>query len=460
MFDEIHAYDAYTGTLLIHLLRWLLALGSSVVLLSATLPPSIRRKLAEVVNDKLPEQEPEYPRLSIFCPGEKVSQKHFAADPARRQIVHLHAIPPDLSDIRGALEAQLVRGGLGLALVNTVQRAQDLYRQFPEGQPLERGGQRVGKRLADGTKVSLFHARFPADRRQKREEHALEIFGESGSREGRKILIATQVAEQSLDLDFDVIATDLAPIDLILQRAGRLWRHARKSRLVSEPMLLVAGLAGDEPPLFGKPLWWSAVYREDILLRTWSLLHTRQNLKLPDEIDTLVQAVYEEQVDVPDSVRDRLDKALLNSDGKIIALHGQAHQAIIGLPDDSSWNDPARFVLYDEDEPGVHRTLMAQTRLGEDSVVVIPLWLDDEFKPDATPDFAQAKQWYLRALSLSRKAVVKKLHAQGVPAGWMESSLLRNCFPLLLDTESRWMLDTKVRLDDDVGLVYESTESK
>ena len=71
VFDEIHAYDAYTGTLLVHLLRWLLALGSSVVLLSATLPPSIRRKLAEVVNARLPEQEKEYPRLSVFHPGRR-----------------------------------------------------------------------------------------------------------------------------------------------------------------------------------------------------------------------------------------------------------------------------------------------------------------------------------------------------------------------------------------------------
>lgn len=460
VFDEIHAYDAYTGTLLIHLLRWLLALGSSVVLLSATLPPSVRRGLAKVVNDTLPEQEPDYPRLSVFSPEEKVRQKHFEADPARRRAVRLQAITPDLSDMRLALEAQIVSGGLGLLLVNTVQRAQDLYRQFLEGEPLEREGQRVGKRLPDGTEIYLFHARFPADRRQKREEHALEIFGEQGNRKGRKILIATQVAEQSLDLDFDVIATDLAPIDLVLQRAGRLWRHARKSRPASEPTLLVAGLAGDEPPSFGKPLWWGSVYLEDILLRTWSLLHTRQELKLPDEIDTLVQAVYEEQVEVPGSLHDRLDKALLNSDGKIIALHGQANQAIIGLPDDSSWNDPARFVLYDEDEPGVHRTLMAQTRLGEDSLVVVPLWTDEEYKPDVTPSFAQAKQWYLRAMSLSRKGVVKKLHAQGVPVGWKESSLLRNCFPLLLTTEARWTLDAKVRLDDDLGLVYESTEAE
>ena len=85
---------------------------------------------------------------------------------------------------------------------------------------------------------------------------------------------------------------------------------------------------------------------------------------------------------------ERLEKALVDGDGEAIAKHGQANQAIIGLPDDASWNDPARFVLYDEDEPGVHRTLMAQTRLGEDSIVAIPLWPEDGFGPEATPDFA------------------------------------------------------------------------
>ena len=200
--DEIHAYDAYTGTLLVHLLRWLLALGSSVVLLSATLSPSIRRKLAGVVGSNLPEPEKPYPRLSIFCPGKKVCQKHFEADPARRQTVRVQAISPDLSGMRTALEEHLIRGGMGLALVNTVQRAQDLYLLFPDGEPLEREGLRFGKRLSDGTEVFLFHARFPADRRQKREEQALVTFGKRGNRTGRKILIATQVVEQSLDLDF------------------------------------------------------------------------------------------------------------------------------------------------------------------------------------------------------------------------------------------------------------------
>ena len=462
VFDEIHAYDAYTGTLLVHLLRWLLALGSSVVLLSATLPPSIRRKLADVVNADFPEQETEYPRLSVFCPDEKVNQIHFEADPARRLTLRLLGIPPELPNIYTALEEHLADGGMALALVNTVQRAQDLYRLFPEGELLEREGQRIGKRLADGTEVFLFHARFPADQRQKREDAALATFGAEGTRLGRKILIATQVAEQSLDLDFDLLITDLAPIDLILQRAGRLWRHARDFRPVSEPTLLVAGLSGVEPPPFGKPLWWSAVYREDLLLRTWCLLREgqRQTITLPREIDGLVQAVYEEQVEVPESLGERMENALAAADGEDYALKGQANQAIIGFPDDASWNQPERFVLYDEDEPGVHRTLMAQTRLGEDSVVAIPLLKEDGPSIEAIPDFFQAKQWFLRAISISRKGVVKKLQKRGVPERWKKSPLLRNCFPLFFDEEGCWTEDATVKLDDDLGMVYESKEAE
>ncbi len=460
VFDEIHAYDAYTGTLLIHLLRWLLALGSSVVLLSATLPPSIRRKLATVVTNTLPEQETEYPRLSVFQHGQKVHQIHFQADPARRQTVRLQALTPTLSEMHAALDARLAQGGMGLALLNTVQRAQDLYRLFSDGEPLGRDGQRVGKRLADGTEVFLFHARFPADRRQKREEQALEAFGKENTRIGRKILIATQVAEQSLDLDFDVIATDLAPIDLILQRAGRLWRHARAARPISEPLLLVAGLTDDMPHSFGKPLWWGAVYREDILLRTWILLREgrRQILMLPDEIDALVRQVYEEEVVVPKCLEERMDKAVL-AEGKVFSQRQLANQSIIGLPDDASWKE-TKSALYDEDDPYVHRTMRALTRLGEESVVTIPLWVEDRFNSKKTPDFPLSKAWFVRGVSLSRPSVVKKLKELGVPEGWKESSLLRNCFPLRLDADGRWVEDTTVRLDEDLGLVYEAKESE
>ena len=464
IFDEIHAYDAYTGTLLIHLLRWLLALGSSVILLSATLAPSTRRRLAEVVKGVkgvFPEEE-RYPRLSLFTHDAEVIQKHFQPDLARKLKIQVKGISPDLQEMCAEIQKHLPTKGMALMLVNTVQRAQDLYQLFPEGESLEQEGQRVGKCLADGTEVFLFHARFPADRRQRREEYVLKTFGENAHRTGRKILIATQVAEQSLDLDFDLIATDLAPIDLVLQRAGRLWRHARVSRPVCRPTLLVAGLVGNEPPSFTKPLWWRAVYREDILLYTWSLLKTKSNLTFPDEIDTLVQAVYEEKVEMPEALRERLEDSIVTVDGQNISHRQQANQAIIGLPDDASWNDPARFVLHDEDSVKVHRTLMAQTRLGKESCISIPLWPEDEFLPDVMPEFPKAKQWFLRSMNLSRVAVVKKLQSQGVPEGWKQSPLLRNCFPLLLDARGYWMEyeNQTVRLDNDLGLIYEAKEGE
>lgn len=463
IFDEIHAYDAYTGTLLIHLLRWLLALGSSVILLSATLPPSIRRKIANAIGKQLPEMEREYPRLSLLSTGATMTQRHFEADPTRCRAIQLRRLSHELSDMRASLEEHLRNRGMGLALVNTVQRAQDLYVSFPDGAPIEREGRRVGKRLLDGTEIFLLHARFSANDRREREDQAIETYGRHGNRDGRKILIATQVVEQSLDLDFDFIVTDLAPIDLVLQRAGRLWRHSRGERPVSQPVLAVAGLAADKPPSFGEPLWWNAVYREDILLRTWCILRKneekdRNGLIFPDELDTLVQAVYEEQVAVPDFLEERLAEALIRGEGESFSMSGQANQAIIGFPDDASWDNPSRFTLYDEDDPRVHQTLMARTRLSENSLTAIPLLPTDAFSSEITPNFPIVKHWFMRAVSLSRRNIVEKLKETGVPDGWKKSPLLRNCYPLILDGRGRWKEDARVCMDEDLGIVYRSKE--
>lgn len=465
VFDEIHAYDAYTGTLLLHLLRWLLALGASIVLLSATLPPQTRRQLAELTGTQPPEQEAAYPRLSVYQQGQTVRQFAFAADPRRRLCLTITPVTADLPAIKAALDQQLAHGGYALALTNTVQRAQQLYRDYGEGKPLVIDGELVGKCLTDGTEVYLFHARFPADQRQRREDAVLKVFGppakdESGARSGRKILIATQVAEQSLDLDFDLIATDLAPIDLLLQRAGRLWRHRRSTRPLGEPVLIVAGLAEDPPPSFDKPLWWGKVYREDVLLRTRSLLRGKNTLQLPDEIDLLVAKVYEEEAGVDESLEARLERAMQDALGKEYAHVGVANQAIIGLPDDGSWKSSAHFTLYDDDEPGVHVTLKAKTRLGDDSVVVIPMYEADAFDPAAEPDSAQAKAWFLRAMSVSRKGIVKSLQSEGVPEGWKKNPLLRNCYPLQFDTESRWINAPGVHLSQELGLVYDDKETE
>lgn len=459
VFDEIHAYDAYTGTLLIDLIRWLLALDSSVILLSATVPPAIRRSLAEAVGAAMPDTETSYPRVSVFQKGRSVEQKHFEADPRLRRNIKLTAVAPDIEMIQKNLTERLVSGGFALALLNTVQRAQDLYAVFPAGTLIVVHDVVIGKRLEDQTEVYLFHARYPADQRQVREDNALRIFGKDGTREGRKILIATQVAEQSLDLDFDFMISDLAPVDLILQRAGRLWRHVREKRPVPEPCLMVAGLDAEMPPDFDEPLWWGAVYREDILLRTWFILKQRTSVQLPDDIDELVNCVYEDTMDLPQHLRERIDNANITEEGETLAHKTLAHQAIIGFPEDASWNNPSVFAKADEDDPGLHPSLVARTRLDEGSVLVVPLFPKEQFDPVVVPDFQMAKNWFLRSMSLSRKGVVKRLQTIGVPEGWKKSALLRNCIPLLLDEAGCWVEDSSVRLDRSLGLIYAKKEA-
>lgn len=467
VFDEIHAYDAYTGTLLFHLIRWLRALGSSVILLSATLPPEFRRRLADALGTKMPETESVYPRLTLFTEGDSMpEQSHFDADPDRRRELVIEAIDSSIVVLCSCLANRLPACGYAGVIVNTVQRAQELYRSLGEGESILVEDVVVGKLLADGTEVHLFHARYPAQERQRREDVILSVYGkneEKGmlvTRKGRHILIATQVAEQSLDLDFDILITDLAPVDLVLQRAGRLWRHQRNDRPIVEPLLFIAGLAGKTPCSFGEPLWWDKVYeRVDILLRTWHVLSNRKRIVLPDEIDSLVNTVYEGLAIPTDAeVLKKIEAAEIESLGLLGAQRTMAHQAIIGLPTDGSWKDTSRFCLYDEDEPGVHQTLIAQTRLGEDSVVAIPIYPEDLFNLSDLPDFVTSKRLALLAVSLSRKGVVRKLRKTGIPEGWKKNSLLRNFYPMILNENGVWIEDEKVMLDKEYGIVYTPKE--
>src|SRR6185437_2177884 len=100
--------------------------GSSIILLSATLSPSIRRKLAGAVGADLPQHEAPYPRISVLRNGQAVEQRHFDSDSTRRLAVTVCGIGANISDLHAALQAHLPSQGAALALVNTVQRAQEL----------------------------------------------------------------------------------------------------------------------------------------------------------------------------------------------------------------------------------------------------------------------------------------------------------------------------------------------
>lgn len=442
--DEVHAYDVYTGGLIAHLLRWLKRMGCAVILLSATLPRAKRRQLLAAWG-AAEENETVYPRVLLAESGRVKSRPIAAREQAP---IALRALPESLEAIAQEARALVAKDGCIAAIVNTVDRAQTLYSMLADTAEAE---------------VLLYHARFPADERQAIEQTVLARFG-SGARPERAILIATQVAEQSLDVDFDAMITDLAPIDLVLQRAGRLHRHPReRPEAHGEPVLYVAGLAGDEPPDLNATRW-RYVYQPYILLRSWKQLRKQPVIRLPHDIDPLVQAVYDaapadEGAEVA-TVQDQ-DAAY----GQYLAEMQEMRQRMQNVALDADAPDLFALLNAPQAREAGEGGLEVTTRLGEESLAVVPLWVSEAGwgeRPDAPPFDPQrplerdrARAVYARQLRVSRKALIEALKAQPKPPAFAESPYLCDLHPLLLDKDGKANVGTlQARLDARLGLVY------
>lgn len=217
--DEVHAYDHYMYGLLDGVLRQQRRAGGSAILLSATLPHGQRRRLCEAWGaNQSPIAEAPYPLLTRVDEAGRVWFTELA-DPAQRppsRSVAIEALPAEGLLPDDALVSQIIaaaRAGARVAIVcNLVNDAQRLARLL---------------RAATDLPVDLFHARFRFTDRQAREQEVLAQYGRAAERKCGRILVATQVVEQSLDLDFDWLITQICPVDLLFQRMGRLHRHAR-----------------------------------------------------------------------------------------------------------------------------------------------------------------------------------------------------------------------------------------
>jgi CRISPR-associated endonuclease/helicase Cas3 len=305
--DEVHAYDVYMTTLMKTLLQWCRALDIPVILLSATLSRRQKQELAEAYGGPgaLPKlstdasQEP-YPLLT-FVPREGNSfVKEAASEESRRRTVLLQRHPGVLHEAaetaRLAQEA-VAGGGCACVLANTVKAAQAIFQELVA---LRRTGQ------LPRTKLYLFHARYRAEKRQERENTIVARFGKKAgkSRPRRAIVVGTQVLEQSLDIDFDVMLSQIAPIDLLLQRCGRLHRHAPVTRPANQPAVLhlLLPLDNGEPPDFKgmgvkrvetkKGVEWRGVYDQATLLRTLALLESLAAFHLPADFRPLIESCY------------------------------------------------------------------------------------------------------------------------------------------------------------------------
>lgn len=218
--DEVHAYDAYMYGLLQSVLQQQRDAGGSAILLSATLPWHQRQQLVRAwCSDALVPVENDYPLLTQVAGAQMTA---VAPEPAHRPQsrlvrVETRRMPAVLPD--DALLAQICdaadRGARIAVIVNLVGDAQRIARRL---------------RSQSAKPVDLFHSRFRFCDRMQREREVLEQYGKGAPRSGGRILIATQVVEQSLDLDFDWMVTQLCPADLLFQRLGRLHRHVDAQR--------------------------------------------------------------------------------------------------------------------------------------------------------------------------------------------------------------------------------------
>lgn len=446
--DEVHAYDTYTNGLIVALLRWLKALGCSVVLMSATLPLARREELLRAwgVADGVPELA--YPRV-LLADDDGVRGEHFGARPLAA--IHLAWVAESIDALADQAIGLLDAGGCGALIVNTVDRAQQLYRC-------------VRERLGGSCELFLFHARYPADARAERERRVLTAFGNPGERPSRALLIATQVAEQSLDIDFDFLLSDLAPVDLLLQRAGRLHRHQRERPPAHrQARLWVAGLQREQLPEL-KETAWGYIYDAYILLRTWALLRDERELQLPADIDRLVQAVYGDDAlpaDLETAVREQIE---IESYGEYLARIQKERREALNIAIDPR-DEPQR--AYDHkprgNEEGEGTGLENKTRLGRESITLIPLesteagWCvrpgEAPFAPDRPLSDTLARRLYDRQLKVSRTALVKRFKCHEPPVAF-QHPLLRNCYPLPLQQGRYSHEGLCLELDDELGLVY------
>lgn len=296
--DECHAYDAYMSRYLDMALRWLGAYKVPVIILSATLPAQKRQAVINAyLNDDLTcknmfdplgrstqtsaqqsewETSRSYPMIT-YTDGGEVKQAAVSIDQKEaRKVVLLPLAEDSLAD---KLEDLLSGGGCAGIIVNTVKRAQELARV-------------LRSHFGQDT-VRLLHSRFLAQDRAEKEREVLMELGKPGAgkqRPEKRILVGTQVLEQSLDIDFDVLLTDLCPMDLLLQRIGRLHRHERiRPEKLSQALCLVMGIDCDEFEAGTK-----RIYGEYLLMRTKELLP--EQLDLPRDIPNLVQDVYDNSV--------------------------------------------------------------------------------------------------------------------------------------------------------------------
>ncbi len=362
--DEVHAYDAYMGQYLYQAIRWMGAYNVPVIILSATLPAGRRVELInsylkgqgwkknEIESVEAWEKNHAYPIIT-YTDKNRILQEN-KIEITEKKYIRTEKI--DDEELLQTLSDSIADGGVAGIIVNTVKRAQELTKNLVE-------------KFGDEN-VLLLHSAFLSPERINKEKELIGIIGKGAERPYKKIIVGTQVIEQSLDIDFDVMFTDLSPADLILQRTGRLHRHAdvRRPEKLKEPILYIMGT--DEEFNFNSGS--SAVYGDYHLIRTQIFLP--EIIKMPEDISLLVQRVYgDEELSLNDFLGEKYIAARKEMDEKLRIKKEKAKSFLLGNPSNPKNSEPkplygwlSNISPVESDERG-----NAQVRDSEPSLEVI-----------------------------------------------------------------------------------------
>lgn len=285
VFDECHSYDAYTGELIAVLIQNIRKWGGTVIILSATLTAEAKRKfLGETTSGHLSSCS-SYPLITIAEPEKPLEFIEF--QPEKTDTVKIRHSGDDSAAMREALEHAL-RGEQVLWIENTVFGAQNIYKQLACG--------------PQGIEVGLIHSRFPAFLRREQESKWVDLLGKNGADNRRKhgrILVATQILEQSVDVDADFLITRLAPGDMLFQRIGRLWRHEKlntvRPQQAKREMLLLIPEECSDPAKIQENVRVLLPYDPYWMLRTCEIWKEMNEVHIPDDIRPVLEKIYQDR---------------------------------------------------------------------------------------------------------------------------------------------------------------------
>lgn len=439
--DEVHTYDAYTGTLLDAVVALLRSLHCTVIILSATLNQDRRRQL---LGGTLSCSD--YPLITACSADGDVSEVPVPAGPSRRFSVCLQG------DEKVALEQALLRAEQGqqvLWIENTVLEAQQRYLDL------------AARASELGVACGLLHSRFTADDRRDIEDKWVNLFGKAGwpqrGEQGR-ILIGTQVLEQSLDIDADFMVTCFAPTDMLLQRIGRLWRHDDTPRCkpaTPEAWLLAPELAVaiDSPEKhFGRSAY---VYSPYVLCRSLEVWQTVHTLDLPDDIRALIERTYANRAE--QGPMNRWLSELDNGTRWRTGRNALQQLARVTLSEAGNTLPESKAQTRYSEADNFEVLLLRGMRLvpEEESTILTLLSGEQLYLPWKRDRLANKSQWRQLSATLMRQVVA--LRVQDAPKALSMDTLkrfgLQHCFYL---GNPDWPTDEcllRVALVDDTGLL-------